>query len=104
MVHPAIEVTVTTVGNHTVEDETTEDGKKYQRAFYEAATTIPGCSRGCWGRSDKYPDMVIHFIGMSEICNLDRVLFSNSWNKTMIPAKSMMFIRLSSMDQHRQSS
>ncbi|PNP37115.1 hypothetical protein TGAM01_v201416 [Trichoderma gamsii] len=62
MVYPAIEVTVTTVGNHTVEDETTEDGKKYQRAFYDAATTIPGCSRGCWGRSDKYPEKVLHFI------------------------------------------
>lgn len=74
MVYPAIEVTVTTVGNHTVEDETTEDGKKYQRAFYDAATTIPGCSRGCWGRSDKYPEKVIHFIGMSQVCpNMTRL-------------------------------
>lgn len=104
MVYPAIEVAVTTVGNHTIEDETTEDGKKYQRAFYEAATTIPGCSRGCWGRSDKYPEKVIHFIGMSDVYNLYHALFSNSWNKTMAPAKSMMFTRLSSMDQHRQSS
>ncbi|KAK0763308.1 hypothetical protein N5P37_004295 [Trichoderma harzianum] len=62
MVYPAIEVTVVTVGNRTIEDETTEDGQKYQKAFHAAATTIPGCSRGCWGRSDKYPDKVIHFI------------------------------------------
>lgn len=94
MVYPAIEVTVTTVGNHTVEDETTEDGKKYQRAFYDAATTIPGCSRGCWGRSDKYPEKVIHFIGMSEVCNFDMALLSNTCNKTMTPARSTMFTKL----------
>lgn len=63
MVYPCIEVTVATVGNHTVEDESSEDGKKYMTAFHAAATTIPGCSRGCWGRSDKYPDKVIHFLG-----------------------------------------
>lgn len=67
MVYPAIEVTVVTVGNRTIEDETTEDGQKYQKAFHAAATTIPGCSRGCWGRSDKYPDKVIHFIGTFSI-------------------------------------
>ncbi|KAL7917316.1 hypothetical protein ACQKWADRAFT_325931 [Trichoderma austrokoningii] len=62
MVYPAIEVTVVTVGNRTIEDESTADGQKYMKAFHAAATTIPGCSRGCWGRSDKYPDKVIHFI------------------------------------------
>lgn len=83
MVYPAIEVTVVTVGNRTVEDESTEDGQKYVKAFHAAATTIPGCSRGCWGRSDKYPDKVVHFIGtllhpMSNNNNHDPS--SNTWN------------------------
>ena len=63
MVSPRIEVTVTHVGSHTVEDDTTDAGRIYREAFYNAATGIPGCERGCWGRSDKYPDKVLHFLG-----------------------------------------
>jgi hypothetical protein len=64
MISPCIEVTVAKVGNKTVEDETTEDGRRYRKAFHDGATGIPGCSRGCWGRSDKYADTVVHFLGM----------------------------------------
>ena len=64
MVSPCIEVTVAKVGKNTVEDESSEAGKKYMTAFYKAATTIPGCTRGAWGRSDKYSDYVVHFLGM----------------------------------------
>jgi len=62
MFHPAIEITLVKVGNKTVEDPSTEDGRKYQTAFHAAATTIPGCVRGSWGRSDKYPDTLVHFL------------------------------------------
>ena len=65
MVWPAIEITVAHIGSHTVEDPSTEDGQRYMEAFHAAATTIPGCSRGCWGRSDKYPEKVLHFLGTS---------------------------------------
>ena len=64
MVYPCIEVTLAKVGKHTVEDETTGDGQRYKKAFYDGATGIPGCLRACWGRSDRYAEWVIHFLGV----------------------------------------
>jgi hypothetical protein len=37
MVVPAIEIVVTKVGNHTIDDENTEDGKTWLAAFSQGA-------------------------------------------------------------------
>lgn len=86
MVYPCIEVTVAKVGAKTVEDESTEDGKRYMTAFYNGATGIPGCSRGAWGRSDKYDDTAVHFLG-----NYTSVVshFSSSW-LGILPGKRVL--------------
>ena len=67
MYYPCIEVTVAHVGIATIEDETSEAGKLYMQAFHNGATGIPGCLRGCRGRSDKYPEWVTHFLGWNAL-------------------------------------
>jgi hypothetical protein len=63
MVVPAIEIVITNIGKTTFDDESTEDGRLWLEAFKAGARTIPGCIRACFARSDKYPDMAMHFIG-----------------------------------------
>lgn len=63
MVVPAIEVVITNVGDANIDDETTETGKAWQKAFLDGALGIPGCNFAAWGRSYKYPDVAMHFIG-----------------------------------------
>jgi hypothetical protein len=65
MVVPALEVVVTKIGSHTIDDENTTDGKFWLSAFRTAAQSIPGCIRAGWARSDKYADTCMHFIGKS---------------------------------------
>jgi hypothetical protein len=62
---PCMEVTIARVGSAPVEDESTPEGKRYLQAFHDGATKIPGCERLTWGRSDKYPEWVVHLIGKS---------------------------------------
>ena len=63
MVVPAIEVVFTNIGDATIDDESTEDGKTWLNAFISGAESIPGVTFAAWGRSYKYPDMAMHFIG-----------------------------------------
>jgi hypothetical protein len=63
MVVPAIEVVITNIGDHPIDDESTESGQTWLKAFLQGATTIPGGNFASWGRSYKYPDTAVHFIG-----------------------------------------
>jgi hypothetical protein len=63
----ALEVVITNVGKHTIDDESTEDGKVWLEGFRKASETIPGVVRSCWAQSDKYDDIVMHFIGMTRL-------------------------------------
>jgi hypothetical protein len=63
MVVPAIEVVFTNIGNATIDDESTEDGQTWLNAFVGGAKTIPGVNFAAWGKSYKYPDVAMHFIG-----------------------------------------
>ena len=63
MVVPAIEVVFTNIGNATIDDESTEDGKTWLNAFVTGAESIPGVNLAAWGRSYKYSDIAMHFIG-----------------------------------------
>jgi hypothetical protein len=60
---PGIEIVITDVGNHTINDESTEDGKLWLEAFRAGAETIKGVRRACWGVSDRDPKIAMHFIG-----------------------------------------
>ena len=63
MVVPALEIVITNIGDANIDDETTETGKIWQKAFLDGALGIPGVNFGAWGRSYKYPDIAMHFIG-----------------------------------------
>ena len=63
MVVPAIEIVVTRIGKHAIDDESTEDGKTWLEAFRAGAEQIPGAIRACWGLSYKDPEVAMHFIG-----------------------------------------
>ena len=64
---PAIEVTFVNVGSHTIDDESTEDGKTWLNAFIQGATTIPGCRRCIWGTDYNNPSRATHFIGTASL-------------------------------------
>ena len=63
MVVPAIEVVFTNIGTATIDDESTEDGQTWLKAFVSGAEGIPGVNFAAWGRSYKYPEIAMHFIG-----------------------------------------
>jgi hypothetical protein len=63
MVVPAIEVVFTNIGTSTIDDESTEDGQTWLKAFVAGAEDIPGVSFAAWGRSYKDPEIAMHFIG-----------------------------------------
>ena len=56
MNQPAIEVVVTYIAKHTIEDRSTEDGKKWAEAFATGAKVIPGVARATYGVSQKDPE------------------------------------------------
>ncbi|KAL7914008.1 hypothetical protein GGI35DRAFT_490363 [Trichoderma velutinum] len=62
MVQPVIEIVVTDIGDHTIDDVSTQDGKDWLEAFRSGATTIPGCVKACWGRSYRDSNIAMHFI------------------------------------------
>ncbi|KAL7893071.1 hypothetical protein HDV63DRAFT_392966 [Trichoderma sp. SZMC 28014] len=62
MVQPVLEIVVTEIGDHTIDDVSTQDGKDWLEAFRLGAETIPGAVRASWGRSYKYPNIAMHFI------------------------------------------
>ncbi len=63
MVVPILEVVLTTVGNHTIEDLNSQDGKEWFGAFVAAAKQIPGLVRAGWGQSYEDREIAMHFIG-----------------------------------------
>jgi hypothetical protein len=65
MVQPVMEIVVTDIGDHTIDDVSTQDGKDWLEAFRLGAETIPGVVRASWGRSYKYPNIAMHIIGKS---------------------------------------
>jgi hypothetical protein len=76
MVVPAIEIVISRIGEHTIDDESTEDGKRWLEAFRMGAEQIPGVVRACWARSYKDPSIAMHFIGKTEM------LVQNNMTKT----------------------
>jgi hypothetical protein len=62
---PAMEIVITDIGNHTVNDESTEDGKVWLEAFRAAAEGVPGIRRACFAMSDRDSNIAMHFIGHS---------------------------------------
>ena len=65
MAVPALEVVFTHVGDRTIDDESTQDGKEWLEAFKAGAESIPAVVRAGWGRSYKDPTIAMHFVGMS---------------------------------------
>ena len=63
MVVPTIEIVFTNIGNATIDDESSEDGKRWLKPFLDGALHIPGVNFAAWGRSYRYPDLAMHFIG-----------------------------------------
>ena len=63
MVVPAIEVVITHIGGATIDDESTDDGKRWVTPFLNGAMNIPGVNFAAWGRSNKNPNTAMHFIG-----------------------------------------
>lgn len=63
MNQPAIEVVVSYIGKHTIEDRSTDDGQKWAKAFADGAKSIPGVARATYGVSQRDPETVMHFIG-----------------------------------------
>jgi hypothetical protein len=63
MVVPILEIVLTNIGNHTINDVSTEDGKQWLGAFTVAAREIPGLVRAGWGRSYEDSEIAMHFIG-----------------------------------------
>lgn len=62
-----MEIVVTEIGDHTIDDVATQDGKDWLEAFRLGAETIPGAVRASWGRSYKYSNIAMHFIGKSDL-------------------------------------
>lgn len=58
-----VQVVITNIGEATIDDESTEDGQRWMKPFLEGAMKIPGVNFAAWGRSYKYPDIAMHFIG-----------------------------------------
>jgi hypothetical protein len=63
MVVPILEIVVTNIGKHTINDVKTEDGKQWLGAFTVAAREIPGLVRAGWGQSYEDSEIAMHFIG-----------------------------------------
>lgn len=57
------QVVITNIGDATIGDESSEDGKRWMRPFLDGAMSIPGVNFAAWGRSYKYPEIAMHFIG-----------------------------------------
>lgn len=62
MVVPILEVVLTNIGDHTIEDLNTHDGKEWFGAFVVAATQIPGLVRAGWGQAYEDREVAMHFI------------------------------------------
>ncbi|KAL6892016.1 hypothetical protein GGI43DRAFT_413965 [Trichoderma evansii] len=62
MVQPVMEIVVTDVGDHTIDDVSTQDGKVWLEAFRVGAEKIPGVVRAGWGRSYRDSRIAMHFI------------------------------------------
>ena len=62
MVFRAIEVLFTNIGTATIDDESTEDGQTWLKAFFSYVEGVPGVNFAAWGRSYKYPEVAMHFI------------------------------------------
>ena len=67
MNQPAIEVVVSYIGEHTIEDRTTNDGQNWAKAFADGAKGTPGVARATYGVSQKDPEFAMHFIGKPTI-------------------------------------
>lgn len=67
MVQPVLEIVITDIGDHTIDDVSTQDGKDSIEAFRLGAATIPGAVRASWGRSYKYSNIAMHFIGKNNL-------------------------------------
>jgi hypothetical protein len=67
MVVPIMEVVVTDIGTHTIDDTSTEDGREWLEAFRVGAERIPGVVRASWGRSYRDSNIAMHFIGKSRL-------------------------------------
>jgi hypothetical protein len=63
MVQPVMEIVITDIGDHTIDDASTQDGKDWLEAFRAGAEQIPGVVRASWGRSYKESNIAMHFIG-----------------------------------------
>lgn len=63
MVVPILEVVLSDIGSHTIDDPNTEDGKEWFGAFVAAAKTIKGLVRAGWGHSYEDSKVAMHFIG-----------------------------------------
>lgn len=63
---PCVEITVAKVGSDTVEDASTEDGKRYLKAFHDGATGNPGCERGFWEPARQASRMGRAFFGYED--------------------------------------
>lgn len=45
MVQPVMEIVITDIGDHTIDDVSTQDGKDWLEAFRAGAESIPGAVR-----------------------------------------------------------
>ena len=63
MVVPMMEIVVTDIGSHSIDDTSTKDGKEWLEAFRVGAEKISGVVRASWGRSYRDSNVAMHFIG-----------------------------------------
>lgn len=61
-----MEIVITEIGDHTIDDLSTQDGKDWVEAFRLGAEKIPGVVRAGWGRSYRDSNIAMHFIGKND--------------------------------------
>lgn len=61
-----MEIVITEIGDHTIDDASTQDGKDWVEAFRLGAEKIPGVVRAGWGRSYRDSNIAMHFIGKND--------------------------------------